>query len=80
MRGDHDAITTHTLIAGVLRAVRRDDAGLVIDLSGVAFVGRIHCGRHRRRLQLPAFLVRSVSVRVSSQAAVIRVALSGLGP
>ena len=66
IRGDHDAITTYMLVAGVLRTARRDDADVVIDLSGGAFSGRVHCGRHGRRLQVPASLVPSVGVGVSS--------------
>lgn len=69
VRGDHDVATRRHLAAMLARAGRRDDADLVVDLSGVTFmdastIGALVAARGRLRAD-----ARSLSVRAPSQRA-----------
>ena len=44
LRGEHDMATTAEVIAALARAIAVDDADLVIDLSGVEFMGAATIG------------------------------------
>jgi anti-sigma B factor antagonist len=69
LRGEHDASTVPALWETIDGAIARDDADLVVDLSGVEFMGSATVGVIIRARELLRPRSRSLTVRCPSRCA-----------
>lgn len=79
LRGEHDIATVSELSESMARAIALDDADLVVDLSGVQFMGVVTVDlllQARERLRLVS---RSLTLRSPSRRAERVLELCGLG-
>lgn len=68
LHGEHDIATRVAVVVTIARAARRDDADLLVDLSGVTFmdastIGALVGSRNRLRARSQSLLLRSPSPR-----------------
>jgi len=63
LRGEHDVSTVAALSETMARAIARDDADLVVDLSDVQFMGAATVGVIARARELLALRSRSLTLR-----------------
>jgi anti-anti-sigma factor len=64
--GEHDIATVPALAGVLTRAISADDADLVVDLSGVTFLGAAPIGELIRSLELLRLRSRKLTVRSPS--------------
>jgi anti-anti-sigma factor len=78
VRGEHDNFTVHELVATMARAITLGDAELVVDLSGVDFMGAATIGVIVGARELLRARSRSLVVRSPSRCARRLLDLCGL--
>jgi anti-anti-sigma factor len=69
LRGEHDGFTVHELVVTMARAITLGDAELVVDLSGVEFMGAATAGVLIRSRALLRTRSRSLVLRSPSRSA-----------
>src|SRR5687768_658417 len=69
LRGEHDVSTVAALSETMARAIARDDADLVVDLSEVQFMGAATVGVIVRAQELLGLRSRSLALRSPSRCA-----------
>lgn len=69
LQGEHDVSTVAALSETMARAIAHDDADLVVDLSGVQFMGAATVGVILRASDFLAFRSRSLTLRSPSTCA-----------
>ena len=77
LRGEHDVSTVAALSETMARAIARDDADLVVDLSDVQFMGAATVGVIVRARELLGLRSRSLALRSPSRCARRILDLSG---
>jgi anti-anti-sigma factor len=78
LRGEHDGFTVHELVVTMARAITLGDAELVVDLSGVEFMGAATVGVLVRSRALLRTRCRSLVLRSPSRSARHLLDLCGL--
>jgi anti-anti-sigma factor len=78
LRGEHDLSTTAALSATIARAVARNDADVVLDLSAVEFMGAATVGVIVRSREFLRARSRALVVRSPSRCALHMLQLCGL--
>jgi anti-anti-sigma factor len=78
LRGEHDCFTVREVVATMARAITLGDAELVVDLSGVEFMGAATVGVLVRARALLRARSRSLVVRSPSRSACHVLNLCGL--
>ncbi len=76
--GEYDSATTHCLTDTLVRAICRDHADLIVDLSGVTFIGAATIGQLLRARNFLRRQSRSLTLRSPSRCAERVLVLCGL--
>ena len=79
MRGEHDAANVDTLVETLGRAIAMDDADLVVDMSGVEFMGARTVNALVRADDVLRTRSRTLTVRAPSRTALRVIELCGVG-
>lgn len=78
LRGEHDSSTVDAVTETIARAIALDDADLVVDLSGVQFMGAATVGAIMRAAECLRSRSRSLALRSPSRCARRVIDLCGL--